>query len=117
MTIALLLTNCKKNETYQSYFYTTSGHDSPLFLYVDGQYKGELPVMNQKPTFGNDTLKQKALFLTLKSGSYKVEAMDSQGAVKSSGKVTFSKSRSASTGRAGGQSMDLLDDCVIIGLW
>lgn len=114
--IPLVLSNCKKDKNYQSYFYTDVKSDTPLYLYVDEEYKGKLPVMTVKPTFENDTLKQKALYLTLKTGKYKIEAKDADGSVMSSGTVKFCENKAASTGKAGGQSVDISKDVVIVGL-
>ncbi|MEO6305905.1 MAG: hypothetical protein ABIP51_22350 [Bacteroidia bacterium] len=115
----LLLSQCKKNQiTYNAYFYTTNpSAEVQLSLYIDDKYRGDLPCLYPKPTCDNDTLKQKALFLTLKSGKYKISAKDRQGNIKSSGTMKVSKNKMSSSGGMGGQEISSQSDCLIVGLF
>jgi hypothetical protein len=115
----LLFTACKKNdETYNAYFFTTKSPDEvKLSLFIDGEYKGELPYLNPKPTCDNDTLKQKALILRLGSGKHDFVAKDDQGNERSTNKVKITKNKTSCSGSNGGSEMTKQNDCLIVNLF
>jgi len=117
----VLLTQCKKNDIiYNSYFYTTMpSSETELSLYLDKKYRGEIPYVKNKPTCDNDTSKQKALFLNLKPGKYKLEAKNKQGDIKSSAtiKVTEKILSASSGGGGGGTTSNKEGECLIIGVF
>ncbi|MBI4645123.1 MAG: hypothetical protein HY738_00665 [Bacteroidia bacterium] len=120
--IALLLTHCKKyNTTFNSYFYTSKdSNEVQLSLYIDGNYKGDLPYLTNKPTCDNDSLKQKALFLTLQSGKYKIVAKDKQDNIKSSSTLKITNnSMDGKTGNGGSGGLEATskDNCLIVGVF
>lgn len=102
----ILLTNCKKfGSTFDAYFYTdVEGSAGPLFLFVDGESKGELPNLKTSTSPANDTVLNKALHLKLRSGKYKIEGKDSDGKVKFSGYLKFRSNCVANGGTLGGQA-------------
>lgn len=114
----LLLLYCRKDDKiYNTYVYTANTIDQGrLSLYIDDAYRGEIPYLGSKLTCDNDTLKQKALFLTLKSGKYKIVAKDQQGSEKSSATLKISERRLSSKSRMGSQEMSSQGDCLIIRL-
>ncbi len=115
----LLLTECKKNDIiYNTYFYSVNAPtDGELSLYINGQYKGALPHLSQKPTCDNDSLKNLALFMRLESGKYKLEAIEQSGNVKSSNTIKFKKNSMSSSGGIGGQESTAVGDCMTVGLY
>ena len=119
VTTTLLLTQCKKdNPTYNSYFYTTvNDQDAQLSLYIDNDYKGDLPYLANKPTCENDSLKSKSLFLTLPAGKYKVAAKDKQGNIKSSSTLKIKSGLLESKSGTGGTEVRSSNGCLIVGLF
>ena len=116
----LLLTQCKKDNTvFNSYFYTSMDEkDVQLSLYIDKQYKGELPYLTRKPSAcDNDTLKQKALFLALQSGKYTVETKDKQGNIKSSFTLKIKSNSMQVRSIKGGNETELCNGCLVAGLY
>ena len=90
--ISLLFTQCKKEEitTFNSYFCSANNiADGQPLLYINGEYKGELPSINEEPPFGDDSPLQKMLCFPLPSGKYKVEVKDKQGNIKMAGTIKF----------------------------
>ena len=87
----IVLTNCKKfGKTFDTYFYTDIENTAgPLYLYIDGNSKGELPNLKTSLSPTNDTIINNALHLRLRSGKYKIEGKDNQGTVKVSGYIKF----------------------------
>lgn len=108
LTIAaatILLTNCKKNDKpFDNYFFTdTETSSGPLYLFIDGENRGVLPILNTAVTATNDTVLNNALHLALPAGKYKIKGKDGQGTERYSGYLKFN-SRSLSTGGTmGGQ--------------
>ena len=119
ITIILSLTQCKKDEiTFKAYFYTTTQSDQiQLSLYTNDKYKGDIPFMKNKPTCNNDTLKQKALYMNLKCGKYKLIGKDKQGNIMSSGTMKVSQNKLSSSGGKGGQEINAQGECLIVGLF
>ncbi len=121
-TAILLLTNCKKNDSnYNAYFYTSmSSSETQLSLFIDDEYRGEIPYMIVKPNCDNDVLKQQALFVNMKGGKHKLVAKNNLGIVMSSGMVKVSKNKlSSSSGKdgRGGQDISSEGECLIVGLY
>lgn len=119
----MLFTQCRKaNEpdgtVFNANFYTDSDSTrGTMFLYIDGQYKGELPYIAQRPSCGASYGDgNQPLAMRLKSGTYKIEGKDSKGTVKSSGEIFVSKRSSSGSGGIGGQSVMVSNDCLIVGL-
>lgn len=101
----LTFSHCKKEETvYQAYFYTLESPDEArLFLFVNGQAKGELPFIRHYAGFTADSIKLNSLKLTLSSGKHKLEAKDQNGQIRSSGRIRLANNKLSSSGGAGGQ--------------
>lgn len=81
------LSNCKKvGKTYDAYFYTGNEiSDGYLILELDNKIVGQVPSLKTTLTVNNDTIRNKALHLKLKSGKYKISVQDNFGNVKCSG--------------------------------
>lgn len=72
------------NAIHSTYFWSSkNAPEQPLTLFVDGQAVGQLPYFSTDLTCGNDSLKNQALNMNLKSGKYNLEAKNSEGEVKS----------------------------------
>ncbi|MDI1234148.1 MAG: hypothetical protein PSX81_07700 [bacterium] len=114
----LLLTQCKKEEvTYKAYFYTMEPtSEIQLSLYIDGKYQDKIPYLHSRLSFDNDTLKQKALLLTIKCGKHKLDVKDSQGNLKSSGIMKITKNKTSLSGRTGEQEINRQNGCLIVRL-
>lgn len=119
LLILFFLTQCKKDETvYNVFFYTSKDTtEIRLSLFIDDKYKGEIPYMSQKPTFDNDSLKQRAFSLTLASGKYNMTAKDASGNVKSEQIVKIKNNSSSVRSKTGGQELTSKENCVIVGLF
>ena len=88
LTTVFLFSQCQKdvdeNKIHSTYFWTSvNNEEQSLTLFLDGQAVGQLPYFSTPLTCGNDSLKNQALTMNLKSGKYILEAKDSQGNIKS----------------------------------
>jgi len=79
----VLTSSCKKNESDFEYYFYTGSNDRELNLYVDGNYKGQLPYISYTTHQVFDSLRHKALFIVLPSGKHAVSAKDKEGNVVS----------------------------------
>lgn len=116
----LIFPNCKKQpSTFSVYFYTSKTvSETKLDLFIEDQYKGELPNLIGKPQCNaSDTLKKECLFIGLKSGKYKIVARDKQGSIISSGTIKFKRNSVHTSGDIGGIELTSDDDCLIVGLF
>lgn len=81
------------NAVHNTYFWTSVPTEKQeLTLFVDGQQVGPLPYFSTELTCSNDSLKARALNMTLRSGKYQIEARNSQGVVRSDGSIKISES-------------------------
>lgn len=122
LTLALFLfSNCKKehNKNYKAFFYTDKGSaEQKLSLFIDGQYKGDLPYLTVHPTCdNNDPMRQQALPLTLESGKYKLDARDKDGNVVSSSTIKMECRKISTKGTKGGDELRNSGDMITIGLF
>lgn len=94
-TLLIILTGCKKQgATYNVYFYTTSYDEyTPLYLFINDENKGELPLFTQKMSFDNDSLKSKALLLHLNYDTYPILGRDKWNNVKVEGTMRFKRKK------------------------
>src|SRR6478736_6866838 len=115
--ILLLFVSCHKDDkVFNTGFYVTwSASEAPMKLFIDGKYKGDLPFIPVKPSCENDSLKKLTLILDLKSGKYKIEAKDQKDIVRSSGTIKLSSSKLSTSGSVGGQDVNVVGECAIIG--
>ena len=124
LTAVLLLTQCTKDNTL-FHFYFWTGQDTTdarlLHLYVNEEYKGELPYFNVEDSLfdcNNDSIKQKALEFLLPTGRYVITAKDRQGKTElitrirvSSNLQSVASSSDASSPGGGIRSTGNFEDC------
>ena len=117
IVVISLFSQCTKdNEVFNSYFCSNiKSNDGHLMFYVNDVYKGELPYLEADPNCNNDSLKHKSLFLSLKSGKYKLAIKDEAGVVKTSIFITISSNViSSSPGEGqGGMFWTTQDNCTM----
>jgi hypothetical protein len=76
------------------YVYSTQPLDysvTKLQLYIQDDYKGEIPYINERLWFGDDSLEAKALIFTLGPDKYSVIAKDQLGNSKAEGEMKLKK--------------------------
>ena len=123
LATVFVFSRCQKDETMHATYFWTSNDTDSLTLFVDGNAAGFLPHFNTDLTCSNDSLKQQALQMNLKSGKYHLEAKDNQGEVISSGTVKISESGlggSGGVGDKGGMATQATgpgNSCVIVNLF
>lgn len=116
---ALLFARCKKDcdIVYNAQFYTPQS-SGKLYLYIDGDNRGELPYMATAPTCGQTySDEQKPLTTQLRSGKYKLEGRDQDGVVRTTAFIEFDKHSGRLSGGQGGASFSASEDCAIISLF
>src|SRR6218665_1804779 len=104
--VTLLLTGCcKTSKPTDSYFYVNEMlTGNKLNLFINNEYKGELPFIDDVPSCNHDAMRQRALRVDIHDRKYKFEARDTLGRVMHSGLVTikaFSSTIHSSTGTVG----------------
>jgi hypothetical protein len=115
----LLFAQCSKGRTtYNGTFWTSKDtSEVRLFLFVDDEYKGEVPFLEKAP----ECSAENALSFPVESGQHTLVARDVNGTIRSSGTVKIkSNARRSSTsvsGGSGGQDIYLNDDCLIVKLY
>ena len=127
LATVFLFAQCQKEDdekNHSVYFWTSKATpEEQLSLFVDGAAVGGLPYFSTELTCSNDSLKQQALQLNLKSGKYHLKAKDSQGAVRSSGTIKISENGMGSSGDLGDKggmavsSVGSENSCVIVNLF
>lgn len=112
---AIVLTNCKKyGKTFDTYFYTDmENSNGPLFLYIDGDTKGELPNLKTTLSPANDTILSNALHFRLRSGKYKIEGKDHDGTLKFSGYLKFRPGSIGTGGTMGGSGTSAAGNVIV----
>ena len=107
LATVFIFSQCTKDEdniTHNTYFWTSvNNEEQPLTLFVDGQAIGQLPYFSTDLTCGNDSLKNQAISMNLKSGKYNLEARNQQGELKSDCTLKISEN---GLGVGPGQSMN-----------
>lgn len=117
----ILFAQCKKDcdMVYNAQFYTPQS-TGKLFLYIDGNYQGELPYMATAPECGKVYSDEQKPFTTqLRSGEYKLEGKDEHGVVRTAAIIRFDRKSSYLGGGpvGGGASFNTSGDCAIISLF
>ena len=88
----LLSTQCRTYKGFNTWFCTNKAQDTICYLYIDGINKGSLPYLPESPDCGNNSLREKALFMHLESGKYKLEVKDQQSKLFYSGTIVIKRS-------------------------
>lgn len=114
-----LLMACQKDNTsYAGYFYTLNSPDEArLFLFVDGQGKGELPYIKHYAGFSTDSIRIHSLKVPLAAGKHKLEAKDQNGQTRSWGSIRITKNKLSSSGGEGSQEISAQNNECLIGMW
>jgi len=73
-----------------------------MSLFLDGDYKGDLPNLHTRMAVDNDTILTQGLHLTLKSGKYKLIGKDKQGTIRCEGTIKFSNNSAGGSSTKGG---------------
>jgi hypothetical protein len=111
------LGSCKKNKTkIPSYFYTTTDTSTVrLYLYVGGQYTDQqLPYLTKEKAANFDTIKAKALMLSLNDGTYDLVARDNMGNDKVKGSFKLKNNDLASTEFGEGMSASMIENSLVV---
>ncbi len=91
----LLFVQCKKkerieheNRVFNCYFYTSNDSaDVNLSLYIDDEYKGELPYVSGDPLLPGDPELANTLQLSINSGEYSISGKNEAGQSQSKSNV------------------------------
>ena len=84
LSIIVLFTQCHRHRhhgAFKTYFWTSSTDAENEKLYINNEFVGHLPLLNEAPNNTNG-LKQEALFVHLPSGKYRIVIRDEDGEVK-----------------------------------
>lgn len=85
LSVVVLFTQCRhhrhRNHSFKTYFWTSSTDAENERLYINNEFVGNLPLLNEAPSDENG-LKHEALFIHLPSGKYRIVIRDEDGEVK-----------------------------------
>jgi hypothetical protein len=99
--ISLSFSGCRKaGPDHKIYVYSTQPPDysvTKMQLYVSDDYKGEIPYIQERLWFGDDSLEAKALIFTLGPGKSMLTAKDQFGYVKTEGELKLKKNSASAT--------------------
>lgn len=115
----LLFMSCGKGKTiYNAHFWTSKDtSEVRLSLFIDDEYKGELPYLEQEPGCGSEN----TLSFPVEEGKHSIVAKNVQGVIKSSGTARIRnnarRTSLSSSGGMGGQDIYLNDDCLIVKIY
>ncbi len=111
--------SCKKDDTvYNAYFYSKAElNQSKLFLYIDGNYNGELKYLVTTPTCDNDESKRDAFYVKLPAGKYKITTKNEHGIVKNESELKFDKKSISGSGTLGGDEVSHDGNCLVMGFY
>lgn len=99
----LLVISYLGEDSTRTYIYTSkNSSETPLYLYIDNQYIGELPHVEKDAA--KDISLNKALDWSLKHGTHIVTAKDKRGNDISSLKIEVASLKTSSWGLIGGHS-------------
>jgi hypothetical protein len=102
----LLIINWKRKDSTNTYVYTSkSPSEITLYLYVDNQYVGEIPYLENNAI--NDISSSKALDLQLKYGTHIMTAKDKKGNDISALKIDAASYVTSSSGLTGSHSQSV----------
>ncbi|MBI2729916.1 MAG: hypothetical protein HYX40_04050 [Sphingobacteriales bacterium] len=82
--LIVLFTQCHhhhRNRAFKTYFWTSSTNAENERLYINNEFIGHLPLLNEPPSDENG-LKQEALFVHMPSGKYRIVIRNEEGEVK-----------------------------------
>ena len=118
LTVLLFMSCGKSKTTYNAHFWTSKDtSEVRLDLFIDDEYKGKLPYLEQEPGCGSEN----ALSFTVEEGKHTIVAKNMQGAIKSSGTVRIRnnvrRTSLSGSGGTGGQDINLKDDCLIVKIY
>jgi hypothetical protein len=123
IAISLFTTNCSKVEDNEYYFYSTIDSNTvPLSLYINNEYKGQIPILNNYISY--DSLQQldQTLYVLLSGNiTYNIVAKDSFGLAQSIFVIELkSKKGSSSTylrTQKGGNDMFGFDNKLVVRIY
>lgn len=88
-----------------------------MTLFIDGENKGQLPVISEKADPKSATQKTTALYIPVPSGTHKIEARKGDGSVVSFNKMTFSSNKMGCTATKGGSSVASDNESIMVELY
>ena len=114
------LAGCKmlRGEGFNTYFWTSSAGQK-VYLFIDGENKGELPYLPTAPDCDNEESKKNALMIALPAGSYEITVKNADQKVLYGERLKFRRSGgSLSIGnntsyKDGGSRRSFKDACLI----
>ena len=90
--VVAVFTQCRHYYgSWQVYFWKSSPQSSVSYLYINDEYKGELPYRRTAPECDDASLKNVTLYVKLKSGSYDISVKDERGNTKFTEKLTIKR--------------------------
>jgi hypothetical protein len=118
-TTIYFLSGCSKPGESNVYFYTTTDTTTgPLYLYINGNYEGQLTENATKLSCSTDDLTSKTISKLLKEDYYNLAAKDSLGNMVSYASFKFTNrkrsSSLSSSGNLGLQEIASVNDCILI---
>ena len=118
-SMVYFLSSCGKPGDSNVYFYTiTDTTTGPLYLYINGNYEGQLKENSTKLSCSTVDLTSKTISKFLKEDYYNIAAKDSSGNMISYGSFKFTnRKRSSSLSSNGGiglQEIESGNDCILI---
>jgi hypothetical protein len=115
----VILCSCHKHDSpYNAYFYTNPKVDLSIYqLYIDGNYKGDLPCLNVKPVPDNDSLLKLTLFISLEAGKHDLVMKKQDGTEVSINKIKVKPGSLHSNGTMGGCEITSSGQTLVIGLF
>jgi hypothetical protein len=86
LSVVMLFTQChhhhrRGHHSFKTYFWTSSADAENERLYINNEFVGHLPLLNEAPSDENG-LKQEALFVHMPSGKYRIIIRDEDGDIK-----------------------------------
>lgn len=102
----------KSSKTFEGFFYADST-SSTLDLFIDGQFKGRLPILATRFSTQNDTILKNAIHVTLKGGKHRIQGKDDQGTVLCSGMIEFNINATKSESSAGRQTLSITNQTFV----
>ena len=82
---------------WKVYFWKSNRESSVSYLYINDEYKGELPYRRTAPECDDASLKNEALYVKLKSGIYDISIKDEGGNTRFNEKLTIKRSAGSVT--------------------
>lgn len=96
--VVAVFTQCRHySGNWKVYFWKSSPQSSVSYLYINDEYKGELPYRRTAPECDDASLANVTLYVKMKSGTYDIAVKDQGGNTKFNEKLTIKRSNGSVT--------------------